>query len=96
VFGSSRAKNKASAGSTARAAVTSRSAAGDLWSGFKPSARASVLSASSAPDRGGLSGTAVAALAMLGLGLTGAIGAMSFVGLRSRRAKSRSAGTTKM
>jgi hypothetical protein len=97
VFGSSRAKGKASGGTQrAIAPATSRSATGDLWSGFKPGARSSVLAAQASPDKSGLGGTAIAALAMLGLGLAGFVAATSFVALRSRRAKAAGrSGTTK-
>jgi len=96
VFGSSRAKSKASGTHRATAPASSRSATGDLWSGFKPSARSSVLAAQASPEKGGLGGTAIAALAMLGLGLTGFVAATSFVAVRSRRAKAAGrSGTTK-
>ena len=101
VFASS-AKKKAKAKGEARTSPSSRSAAGDLWSGFEPGQRASVFSAqaSAAGQDGGLSGTATAALALLGLGLTGAAGATGFLVLRGRRAKSRASadgsGTTEM
>jgi len=101
VFGSSapaRATSKHHA--AAPAATSPRSATGDLWSGFKPSARSSVLAAASSAKPSGIGATATAALAALGLGLAGIAGAMAFVMLRSRRTKSRSgaggSGTTKM
>jgi hypothetical protein len=87
VFGTSRAKAKA--GAKGASAASPRSAAGDLWSGFRPAARSSVLAAQASPQKNGLGGTAIAALAMLGLGLAGTAGAMSFLALRSRRAKAR-------
>lgn len=102
VFASSGAKKKAAGSKDARTAPSSRSAAGDLWSGFKPGQRSSVFSAeaSAAGQDGGLSGTATAALAMLGLGLTGMAGAAGFLVVRGRRAKAQStaggSGTTEM
>jgi len=82
------------------AAPSTRSAAGDLWSGFKPSARSSVFAAQASAKSEGMSTTATAALAMLGLGIAGIGGAMAVVALRSRRTRSRSAaggsGTTEM
>ena len=101
VFARSAPKKKAKGSSESRA-VSSRSAAGDLWSGFKPGERSSVFSAqaSAAGQDGGLSGTATAALAMLGLGLAGAAGTTGFLVLRGRRSKSQAkaggSGTTEM
>lgn len=93
VFGTSSAKaSKKGAGDRAAATTPStRSAAGDLWSGFEPNSRSSVFAAEASAPRDGV-GAPVALLAALGLGLAGAAGAMSFAMLRSRRAKSKAAG----
>ena len=94
------AKKAAKAAGEARTAPSTRSAAGDLWSGFEPAERSSVLQASAAGQDEGVNGTAAAALAFLGIGLTGIAGAAAFLALRGRRAKSRSAvssnGTTEI
>ena len=79
------------------AAPSTRSAAGDLWSGFRPGERSSVLAAEASAQPDGLGGTAIAALAVLGLGLAGFAGTAAVVGLRSRRARSRAgSGSTEM
>ncbi len=84
------AKKKGKASGDARTAPSARSAAGDLWSGFKSGQRSSVFAAQSAAGQdGGVNGTVVAALALLGIGLTGIAGAAGFLALRGRRAKSR-------
>jgi len=94
VFGSSAPAKGKSAATTkaaskpATSTPSTRSAGGDLWSGFKPSSRSSVFAAEASAQPSG-NGGVTAALALLGLGLAGIAGAMSFVLLRSRRAKAR-------
>jgi hypothetical protein len=92
VFSSSAPTPGKSAAKAASKPATStpstRSAAGDLWSGFKPSSRSSVFAAEASAQPSG-NGGVTAALALLGLGLAGIAGATSFVLLRSRRAKAR-------
>jgi hypothetical protein len=99
VFASSASKKKGKA-SNARTAPSSRSAAGDLWSGFRAGERSSVFAAQASAGGQGLSGTATAALAFLGIGLTGLAGAAGFLVLRGRRSKAQStaggSGSTEM
>jgi hypothetical protein len=68
---------------------SARSAAGDLWRGFGSSTRSGVSAAEASDARGdgGLGSGAVFGIAILSLGLAGALGASGVAASRRRRAR---------
>ena len=87
----SRAKSKADspakAKSTTAPAVSQRSATGDLWGAVSGSGANPSLASAAGGNDGGLSGGLVAAIAILGLALTGIVGgALATAGQRRRAA----------